>query len=163
MVTTNWRRAASSVAPISPIDPVPGRMNRTPPADPSPAIVLNRAIERVNVDGEHPSWSAMSPRVKPKSEGLSEPRILICHRADQDTICPAGLCSRILSALALQRSCTLARIRFMRWSGERVRSSRSRCLRRIFGRQRRSIHLTSNPQARSAQWPTTPGPGTSPG
>ena len=79
MVTTNWRRRQLGRfhSPISPIDPVPGRMNQTPPAEtPSPAIVLNRAIERVNVDGEHPSWSAMSPRVKPRAEGLSEPRVL---------------------------------------------------------------------------------------
>jgi hypothetical protein len=33
-------------------------MKLTPPAEtPSPANVLNRAIERVNVDSEHPSWS----------------------------------------------------------------------------------------------------------
>ena len=35
----------------------------------SPAIVLNRAMERVNVAGEHPSWSAMLPTLKPRADG----------------------------------------------------------------------------------------------
>ena len=57
-----YARTAAGLSPFN--DPPPGRM---PPA--SPAIVLNRAMERVIVDNEHPSWSQMLPRVKPRAEG----------------------------------------------------------------------------------------------
>jgi hypothetical protein len=45
-------------------------MKRTPLAEtPSAANALNLAMERASVDGEHPSWSAMLPRVKPRADG----------------------------------------------------------------------------------------------
>jgi hypothetical protein len=47
-------------------DPAPGRSS---PTELSPAIVLNRAIERVNVDSEHPSCPAISGTVQPRVDG----------------------------------------------------------------------------------------------
>src|ERR1700693_5540834 len=61
---------ARTAAGLSPPDPAPLPTDRTPPpAAPSPANALNRPMERVNVDAEHPSWSAMLVTLKPRADG----------------------------------------------------------------------------------------------
>ena len=55
-------------AGLSPFDdPAPGRMQRTPPAESSPAIVLNRAIDRVNACSLHPRCLAIDAAVPPEA------------------------------------------------------------------------------------------------